>query len=67
MPDLGLEAHVRWPERVVGGNLDVNQVLSALVWCVGGAEELAQQVCEVIAATCRVDYNLRVLVIVDVG
>lgn len=67
MPDLGLKAHVRRPKRIVSGDFDVDQVFSAFIWSVGGTEELAQQMCKIFAATRGIDYNLGVLVTVDIG
>jgi hypothetical protein len=49
VPDLGLEAHDRRPERVLAGDLDVDVEGAALVRRVGRPVELAAQMCEVVA------------------
>jgi hypothetical protein len=67
MPDLGLEAHDRWPERVLVRDLDVYHECATLIWGVWWSIELALEVCEVIPISCRLHYYLGVLVVLDVG
>jgi hypothetical protein len=49
VPDLCLKAHDRRPERVLAGDLDVDMEGAALVRCVWRSEELASEMCEVVA------------------
>lgn len=67
VPDLGLETHQRWSERVFVGNLYVHSKCAALVWCIWRPKELATQMCEVIALTSGLYNDLGVLVILYVG
>ena len=67
MPDLGLELHVWRSKRVLAGDLDVDMIGSTLVWCIRRPKELATKVREVIAVSCRLYYNLRELVVLDIG
>lgn len=47
MPDFGYKSHLRWLERVFCSYPDVDLVLTAFVWCVWRAFEVALEVCEV--------------------
>jgi len=67
MPDLGLELHVRWTKRVLAGDLNVDMVCGALVGCVRRPKELTAQMCEVVSVSCGLYYDLRELVVLDVG
>lgn len=67
MPDLGLEAHDRWPEWVLAGDLDVYHECAALIRCVWRPVKLSFEVCEVIAVSCGLDNDLGVLVVLNVG
>jgi hypothetical protein len=67
VPDLGLELHVWWSERVLAGNFDVDMVCGAFVRCVGRPKELAAQMCEVVAVSCGLYYDLGELVVMNVG
>jgi hypothetical protein len=67
MPELCLEAHDRWPEGIFARDFDVYCKRASLVWRVWRPEELAAEVCEIIAVSCRLDNNLGVLVVLDVG
>lgn len=67
MPDLGLELHVRWSKWVLAGDLNVDMVCGAFIWCVWWTKELAAKMCKVIAVPCRLYYDLRELVVLDIG
>lgn len=67
MPHLGLEAHNRRAERVLAWDLDVDVEGAALVRRVWRPLKLPSQMCDVIAVACGLDYDLGVLVILDVG
>ena len=44
MPDLGDKPHLGRAKRILGGDLDVNLVLSSLVRCIGRAMKDAPEV-----------------------
>ena len=67
VPNLGLEPHAGWSKRILSMNLDVNGKGAALVWCIWRTEELAAKVCEIIAVPRRLYFDLRELVILDIG
>lgn len=67
MPDFGVEFHDRRAEGILAGNLDVDKEGGALVWGIGRARKLATQMCEIIAVSCVLDNDLRVLVVLDIG
>lgn len=67
MPDLGLKLHDGWAEGVLARDLDVDRVGCALVRSVGRPQKLASQMCEIFPITRRLDDDLGVLVVVDVG
>lgn len=67
VPDLGLELHVRWSKRVLARDLDVDMICSTLIWCIWRPKELSAKMCEVVAVSCRLYYDLRELVVLDVG
>lgn len=47
MPDLGDEPQLWWLEGILGRYPDVDLVVPVLVRCVGRAEEVALEACEV--------------------
>jgi hypothetical protein len=67
VPDLGLKLHDRRPERILTGDLDVDEVCGSFIWGVRWPVELAPQMCEVLAIARWLDDDLGVLVVVDVG
>lgn len=67
VPDLGLEFHVRRPERVLAGNLDIDLEGSSFVWRVRWPKELTSEMCQVIAVPRRLYYDLREFVVLDIG
>jgi hypothetical protein len=67
VPDFGLEPHAWRSKRVLAGNLNVDGKGTALVWCIWRTEELAAKVCEIIAIPRRLYFDLRELVVLDVG
>ena len=67
VPDLGLELHVRWSKRILTRNFDVDMVCGSLIWCVWRPKELTAKMCKVIAIPRRLYYDLRELVVLDVG
>jgi hypothetical protein len=67
VPDLGLELHVRWPKRVLAGDLDVDMVGGTLVRCIRRPKELAAKMCQVVAVPRGLYYDLRELVVLDIG
>lgn len=67
VPDLGLESHAWWSEGVLARDLDVHEESTALVWCIWWPEELAAQMCEVIAVPCGLYLDLRELVVLNIG
>ncbi len=50
MPDLGVELHDGRTEGILGGDLDVDDVLAALVWSARGPGYASLEVCQVAAA-----------------
>lgn len=50
MPDSGVEAHDGWAEGILGGNLDVDDVLASLVWGTRGPRDAGLEVCQITAA-----------------
>jgi hypothetical protein len=67
VPDLGVKLHDRRAEGILARDLDVNKVGGALVWRVGRPHELASQMCEIVAISSRLNDNLGVLVVLDIG
>ena len=67
VPDFGLEPHAWRSKRVLAGNLNVDSKGTALVWCIWRTEELAAKVCEIIAIPRRLYFDLRELVILNIG
>ncbi|KAK5632793.1 hypothetical protein RRF57_008507 [Xylaria bambusicola] len=58
MPDLGVELHNGRTERVLEWNLDVDNVLAALVGSARGSEYAGLEMCQVAAAVDRLGRDI---------
>lgn len=67
MPDFGFKLHKWRPERIVGGNLDVNLVSTTFVGSIRGSWEDSSKVCHIILPADWLRRNLRVGIGMDVG
>lgn len=67
MPDLGLEFHNRWSERVFCRDLDIDIIATTFVWGPRRARERATQMGDILVITHGVCQNLRAAIRVDIS
>lgn len=67
MPDFGLKFHNWRPERVIGGDLDVNLISTTFVWSIWRTWEDSSQVCHIILAADGLRRDLRVGIGMDIS
>lgn len=67
MPDFGLEFHDWGPERVIGGNFDIDIISATLVRSTRGPWKRATQVCYILLFIHRHSCNLGLGIGMDVG
>lgn len=67
MPDFGFKLHEWRPERVIGGNLDVNLVCATFVWSIRGSWEDSSKVCHIILPAHGLRRDLRVGIGMDIS
>jgi hypothetical protein len=67
MPDLGLEFHDRRAEGILGGDSDVNREFASFVRRIGWSLKLSAEMRQIIFAPCRLNDDVTVLIILDVG